>query len=83
MGESARKITRILSLYTRLLEGETIYKADETNRFRIDGKTFQRDINEIRDFLSEQQTAGVGNRKLVYDREKQGYVMRECQMCDI
>lgn len=77
MEETACRITRILYLYTRLCAGDTVRKEEEANRFGVTEKTIQRDLDEIRAFLAEQQAAGMGSRSIVYVRAKRGYMLRE------
>lgn len=62
---SIDKVTRILMMYSRLLEGGKIYKKTFRADMEINRRTFDRDIEDIRLFLSE---AYVGY-DLVYDRK--------------
>ena len=48
------KSERILSIYSRLREGQTIYKEEESNRYSVAQRTIQRDISDIR---SEEHTS--------------------------
>lgn len=66
---------RLLDLYTRLQNGEVIHKADEASRFRVNKRTIQRDIDQIRAYLADQAAQGSRYRELVYNREKGGYVL--------
>ena len=70
------KNARTLDLYTRLCEGKTLHKKDEACRFGVDERTIQRDIDDIRAFLSERSVSNAEcQRKVVYDRSKDGYVL--------
>lgn len=53
------KIYRILDLYTRMLDGSTVNKKEEAARFGVTEKSIQRDIKDIRAFLSCQAGEGV------------------------
>lgn len=46
---------RLMFLYNRLLKGETLVTEDITNKFNIDKRTYQRDINELKAFLADVQ----------------------------
>ncbi len=64
---------RILSIYTRLLNGRLIKKAEEARRFRVKEKSIQRDLECIRNYLDWQETEGGPRNYLIYDRQKKGY----------
>src|SRR5699024_8381904 len=68
---SIDKVTRILMMYSRLLEGGKIYKKTFCTDMEINRRTFDRDIEDIRLFLSE---AYVGY-DLVYDRKDESYYL--------
>ena len=46
--ENSGKISRVLSLYTKLINGETINKADAVNLYGVNERSIQRDISDIR-----------------------------------
>ena len=50
------KNSRTLSIYIRLCAGKLINKAEEANRFGVDERSIQRDIDDIRAFLEDQKT---------------------------
>ena len=63
------KITRVLLLFYRLSRGEKINKSNCCIEFKITGRTFDRDIEDIRLFLSELYTSS----ELVFDRTNNCY----------
>lgn len=63
------KITRVLMMYSKLLAGGKIYKKSFCEDMEIDRRTFDRDIEDIRLFLSE---SFYGN-ELIYDRKTGSY----------
>lgn len=65
------QIYRILSMYERLTKGETLIKKEEAARFQISGKSIQRDIESIRNFLELERY----NEYVDYDRSKKAYVL--------
>lgn len=73
MSESADKVERVLGIYTKLINGETVNKAKEAARYHVNERSIQRDIDDIRNFM-EQAVAdsGVVN-EVIYDRSIQGY----------
>ena len=75
-GDTMDKALRILDIYIRLCEGKIISKKEESERFKVDERSIQRDIDEIRKYLSERIVATPGDsRRVEYSREKKGFVM--------
>ena len=46
-----KKVERIINIYNRIVEGEVINKADEAERFQVNERSIQRDIDDIRESL--------------------------------
>lgn len=61
-----------MDIYNRLIEGDTINKADEARRFEVNERSIQRDIDDIRVHFANEPWE---NKELVYDRKKKGYVL--------
>lgn len=74
MGEVKRdKIERVLSIYTKLLNGHVVNKADEARDYGVNERSIQRDIDDIRNFLdADIECAGYAN-SVIYDRTGKGY----------
>ena len=66
------KTFRLLNLYERLNRGEVINKKDFANAFDISEKSVQRDIEDLRIYLSECYENGDGIT-VEYSYEKNGY----------
>ena len=76
MAEKLSKNSRILDMYERLCEGKVIQKPEEAQRFGVDERSIQRDIDDIRAFLDERAVEDAGDsRQVVYDRKKKGFLM--------
>lgn len=67
------KAFRMLSMYDRLSEGQVLIKSEEADRFGVNEKSIQRDIEEIREYLAEQTVQTGNRRRLVYDYNQHGY----------
>lgn len=67
-----KKVERIISLYTRIVDGEVLVKADEAARYGVNERSIQRDIEDIRAYFANDPES---NRELIYDRSKKGYVL--------
>lgn len=63
------KITRILLMYSQISQGGRIYKRSFCIEAGIDRRTFDRDIEDIRLYLSE----SFDGNNLIYDREDESY----------
>ena len=73
--EKSDKIRRTMQIYTKLTEGYVIHKEEEAIRFGVNGRSIQRDIDDIRDFLDmDAERTGIENT-IVYDRQEKGYRM--------
>ncbi len=67
------KMERILSMYTTLMNGGSLYKTYEAKKYGVSTKSIQRDIDEIRNFLSlNVENTGVINT-VEYDHAKGSY----------
>ncbi|MDO4476306.1 MAG: WYL domain-containing protein [Lachnospiraceae bacterium] len=73
------KSSRTLDFYVRLCEGKAINKKAEAQRFGVDERSIQRDIDDIRAFLSDRAESAVDVRTIVYDRSKKGFIMTGCE----
>lgn len=72
---SDKKLERILYLYTKLINGECIYKFEEAKRFGMHPRSIQRDFNDLRIFFANQSADG-NHKELVYDKSKNYYFLR-------
>ena len=53
MVDKHSKNARVLDMYERLCSGKIINKSEEAQRFGVDERSIQRDIDDIRAFLDE------------------------------
>lgn len=71
--EKNGKLDRILSMYTTLMSGGFLYKAQEAAKYGVSEKTIQRGIDEIRNFFAvDVEKMGIVNN-VEYDRTKGSY----------
>ena len=73
------KITRILILFYRLSRGEYVDKAAFAAEHNITERSFDRDVEDIRIFLSEIYT----RNELVFDKEHNAYCITGCHRVDL
>lgn len=71
------KIERTLTIYTKLINGNLVKKAEEAAAFGVNERSIQRDIDDIRNFLDNQAANGGFINSVVYDRVKKGYRLEQ------
>lgn len=69
------KITRMLILYLKLIKGEKINKYIFCTEYEVKPRSFDRDIEDLRLFLSE----SFSFRELLYDRRSNEYYITGCK----
>ena len=80
MSSKQSKNSRTLDMYARLCEGKVINKLEESQRFGVDERSIQRDIDDIRAFLDNRLTE---YKTIEYDRTKKGFVMTSSEGSDM
>lgn len=71
------KIKRVLGIYTKLMNGHLVNKVEEAQRYGVNERSIQRDIDDIRNYLAaDAERAGYMNA-VVYDRDDKGYRMEQ------
>ena len=64
---------RLLYMYSRLVDGKMLYKKEEAQRFGCSLRSIQRDIEDLRSFLHEQNEASGLVQDLVYSQKLGAY----------
>ena len=77
--EESTKINRILSIYAELTEGRVVNKAEMAQRFGVNARSIQRDVESIRRFLEDQETKNGIRNELIYDYREKGYRLDQPQ----
>ena len=67
-----KKVERVINLYNRLYDGELLVKSVEAERFGVNERSIQRDIEDLRDYLAADPAE---ERDLIYDRKRGGYLL--------
>jgi len=71
------KIDRVLDIYTKLMSGAFVNKAEEALNYGVNERSIQRDIDDIRRYLDVESTkTGVIN-SIVYDRIEKAYRLEQ------
>lgn len=67
------KVGRILTIYSKLMNGYVVNKTEEAYRFGVNERSIQRDIDDIRNYLEQEAYEHGIINEVIYDREKRGY----------
>ena len=67
------KSSRVLQIYTELLNGKTVHKNELSSKYNVAPRSIQRDIDEIRNFLENNQKCGGVINTVIYDYSEKGY----------
>ncbi|SEA29178.1 WYL domain-containing protein [Oribacterium sp. KHPX15] len=67
------KSNRVLTIYSELLNGKILNKKDLAEKFHVNEKTIQRDLEDIRLFLDGQFVSEDIHNDLIYDYKYRGY----------
>lgn len=71
------KIERVLAIYTKLMNGYLINKAEEAVNYGVNERSIQRDIDDIRNYLeNDGERVGCIN-SVIYDRLSKGYRLEQ------
>ena len=71
--ESTDKIERVLGLYTKLINGSVVNKAEEAANYNVNERSIQRDIDDIRNYMDLQGAADGMINSVIYDRQAIGW----------
>lgn len=73
----SNKIARVLGIYTKLMNGYLVSKAEESIHYGVNERSIQRDIDDIRNYLeADSESVGCIN-SVIYDRGGKGYRLEQ------
>lgn len=73
------KIERVLQIYTKLLNGISVNKAEEAQNYNVNERSIQRDIDDIRNFLErDAERTGIIN-EVRYIRSENCYRLEQIE----
>ncbi len=75
--ESTDKIERVLGIYTKLINGSVINKAEEANNYNVNERSIQRDIDDIRNYMDIKGSEDGIINSVIYDRQAKGYRLEQ------
>lgn len=75
--ESKDKIERVLGMYSKLMNGYIVNKAEEAQIYGVNERSIQRDIEDIRGYLDTASTEDGIINTVIYDRNAKGYRLEQ------
>ncbi|MCR4746236.1 MAG: WYL domain-containing protein [Lachnospiraceae bacterium] len=67
------KTLRILGIYSKLISGYVVNKAEEAVNYGVNERSIQRDIDDIRSFVDSDPVSRGAINSVIYDRAAGGY----------
>lgn len=71
--QNTDKIERVLHIYSKIMDGGLVKKSELADRFGVNERSIQRDIDDIRNYMQENLIQEGYQHSVIYDREKKGY----------
>ena len=71
--EGKDKVKRVLGIYSKLMNGYTIDKAEEAQNYSVNERSIQRDIEDIREYMDMASVEEGVINTVIYDRDARGY----------
>lgn len=68
------KVNRILTIHSKLVNGEVVNKKEIAEYFNVNEKTIQRDLEDIKAYFSD-NIGILGVKDIIYNRKKRGYIL--------
>ena len=81
--EGKDKVKRCLDIYTRLLDGYVVNKSEEAQRYGVNERTIQRDIDDIRNYLADDSDRLGYINSIIYDRTAGGFRLEQIFQCKL
>ena len=75
--EGMDKIERVLGLYSKLINGAILNKAEEAQNYHVNERSIQRDIDDIRNYLEQKAMEDGIINSVIYDRIAKGYRLKQ------
>lgn len=77
MTDNNDKTMRVLDIYTRLMNGAVVNKAQMAYEYGVNERSIQRDIADIQEYFERQQHSVGFENSVIYDRAQKGYRLEQ------
>ncbi len=75
--ENTDKMDRVLDVYSKLMNGYVVNKAEEAHNYGVNERSIQRDIEDIRIYMDKNSLENGVRNTVVYDRLLKGYRLEQ------
>ena len=78
--QDTNKMGRILYIYSKIMDGAVVKKAELAERFGVNERSIQRDIDDIRTYMQNNMIQDGYQHSIIYDRMKKGYRLEKISL---
>lgn len=78
--QNTDKIERVLHIYSKIMDGGLVKKSELAEKFGVNERSIQRDIDDIRNYMQENLIQEGYQHSVIYDREKKGYRLEKISL---
>ena len=78
--QNTNKIERVLYIYSQIMDGGLVKKSELAERFGVNERSIQRDIDDIRNYMQNNLIHEGYQHSVIYDREKKGYRLEKISL---
>lgn len=78
--QDTNKMGRILYIYSKLMDGAVVRKAELAEHFGVNERSIQRDIDAIRIYMQNNMIQDGYQHSVIYDRVKRGYRLEKISL---
>lgn len=78
--QDTNKMGRILYIYSKIMDGAVVRKAELAKHFGVNERSIQRDIDDIRTYMQNNMIQDGYQHSVIYDRVKKGYRLEKISL---
>lgn len=78
--QNTNKMGRILYIYSKIMDGAVVRKAELAGYFGVNERSIQRDIDDIRTYMQDNMIQDGYQHSIIYDRVKKGYRLEKISL---
>lgn len=78
--QDTNKMGRILYIYSKIMDGAVVKKSELAERFGVNERSIQRDIDDIRTYMQNNMIQDGYQHSIIYDRMKKGYRLEKISL---
>ena len=78
--QNINKIERVLYIYSKIMDGGLVRKPELAERFGVNERSIQRDIDDIRNYMQNNLIQEGYQHSVIYDHGKKGYRLEKISL---